>query len=94
MTAPRPNIVFILTDDQGPWAAGCYGNAELRTPNLDRIAASGMRFANFFCASPVCSPSRASFLTGLMPSAPVAGGGQLRPLDSARDDGASAFMEH
>ena len=65
----RPNVVFILTDDQGPWAAGCYGNRELRTPNLDRLAASGMRFDNFFCASPVCSPSRATFLTGLMPSA-------------------------
>jgi arylsulfatase A-like enzyme len=69
MTRERPNIVFILTDDQGPWAAGCYGNKELRTPNIDRIAATGMRFDSFFCASPVCSPSRASFLTGLMPSA-------------------------
>ena len=69
MTPERPNIVFILTDDQGPWAAGCYGNPELRTPNIDRIAATGMRFDNFFCASPVCSPSRASFLTGQMPSA-------------------------
>ena len=69
MNRERPNIVFILTDDQGPWAAGCYGNRELRTPNIDRIAATGMRFDSFFCASPVCSPSRASFLTGLMPSA-------------------------
>ena len=68
MPAERPNIIFILTDDQGPWAAGCYGNRELRTPNIDRLAATGMRFDNFFCASPVCSPSRASFLTGQMPS--------------------------
>ena len=68
MTPQRPNIIFILTDDQGPWAAGCYGNRELRTPNIDRLAATGMRFDNFFCASPVCSPSRASFLTGQMPS--------------------------
>ncbi len=64
----NPNIIFILTDDQGPWAAGCYGNPEIRTPNIDRIAATGIRFDSFFCASPVCSPSRASFLTGQMPS--------------------------
>jgi len=62
------NVVFILTDDQGPWAAGCYGNAEIRTPNLDRLAADGMRFDNFFCTSPVCSPARASVLTGRIPS--------------------------
>ena len=64
----RPNIVFILTDDQGCWAMGCAGNPEIRTPNLDRLAASGVRFENFFCTSPVCSPSRASFLTGRIPS--------------------------
>jgi arylsulfatase A-like enzyme len=62
------NVLFILTDDQGPWAAGCYGNSEIRTPNLDRLAASGTRFTNFFVASPVCSPSRASLLTGRIPS--------------------------
>jgi arylsulfatase A-like enzyme len=67
-TAHHPNIVFVLTDDQGPWALGCAGNHELQTPNLDRIAAGGMRFDNFFCASPVCSPARATILTGRMPS--------------------------
>ncbi len=67
-TSVRPNIVFILTDDQGPWALGCAGNHEIQTPNLDRIAAGGMRFDNFFCASPVCSPARASILTGRIPS--------------------------
>lgn len=65
----RTNLVFILTDDQGPWAMGCAGNEEIRTPNLDRLAASGTRFENFFCASPVCSPARASILTGRIPSA-------------------------
>ncbi len=60
----RPNVVFILTDDQGPWAAGCCGNPEIRTPNLDRLAAEGTRFSRFFVATPVCSPSRATFLTG------------------------------
>ncbi|MGD0089951.1 MAG: sulfatase-like hydrolase/transferase, partial [Planctomycetota bacterium] len=64
----RPNIVVILTDDQGCWALGCAGNPELRTPNLDRLAATGTRFDNFFCASPVCSPARASLLTGGIPS--------------------------
>ncbi len=62
------NVIFILSDDQGIWAAGCYGNPEIRTPNIDRLAVTGMRFENFFCASPVCSPSRASLLTGLIPS--------------------------
>ena len=64
----KPNILFLLSDDQGPWAAGCYGNREIRTPNLDRIAAGGVRFENFFCASPVCSPARASIVTGRIPS--------------------------
>jgi choline-sulfatase len=64
----RPNILFILADDQGYWAMGCAGNAEIHTPNLDRLAAMGTRFENFFCASPVCSPARASILTGRIPS--------------------------
>ncbi|SVC17546.1 uncharacterized protein METZ01_LOCUS270400, partial [marine metagenome] len=63
-----PNIVFILTDDQGAWANGCYGNKEIRTPNIDRLAADGLRFENFFCSTPVCSPSRATFLTGKIAS--------------------------
>jgi choline-sulfatase len=67
-TADRPNVLFLLSDDQGPWAAGCYGNPEIRTPNLDRLAATGVRMDRFFVATPVCSPSRATFLTGLIPS--------------------------
>ena len=62
------NLLFVLTDDQGYWAMGCAGNSEIRTPNLDRLAATGLRFENFFCASPVCSPARASILTGRIPS--------------------------
>ena len=64
----RPNIVFILSDDQGAWAMGCAENKEIITPNLDRLAAEGIRFNNFFCVSPVCSPARASLLTGRIPS--------------------------
>ena len=62
------NVLFILTDDQAVWAAGCYGNDEIRTPNIDRLASTGVRFANFFVATPVCSPSRATLLTGRIPS--------------------------
>ncbi len=64
----RPNIVFILSDDQGIWSMGCAGNREIETPHLDRLAATGVRFENFFCASPVCSPARATLLTGRIPS--------------------------
>ena len=64
----RPNILFILSDDQGAWAMRCAGNEEMVTPNLDRLSATGIRFDNFFCASPVCSPARASILTGRIPS--------------------------
>lgn len=63
-----PNIVFILSDDQGEWAMGCSGNEEIITPNIDKLAREGMRFTNFFCASPVCSPARASLFTGTIPS--------------------------
>ncbi|TVQ41187.1 MAG: sulfatase [Spirochaetaceae bacterium] len=70
MAASRqPNIIFILSDDQGYWAAGPYGNQEVRTPSLDRIAAGGMTCDRMFCVSPVCSPARASLLTGTIPSA-------------------------
>ncbi len=64
----RRNVLFILSDDQGPWAMGCAGNSEIETPNMDRLAVTGMRFDNFFCASPVCSPARATLLTGRLPS--------------------------
>lgn len=55
----RPNLLIIMSDGQGPWALGCAGILELKTPNIDRLAAGGIRFENFFCVSPVCSPARA-----------------------------------
>lgn len=64
----RPNVVLIVSDDQGPWALGAAGNHEIRTPVLDDLAARGVRLERFFCASPVCSPARASMLTGRIPS--------------------------
>jgi arylsulfatase A-like enzyme len=64
----EPNVIFILTDNQGEWSLGCYGNKDIRTPNIDRLASEGVRFAHCFANNPVCSPNRATLLTGLMPS--------------------------
>ncbi|WP_406348989.1 sulfatase-like hydrolase/transferase [Streptomyces sp. NBC_00144] len=64
----HPNILVILSDDQGHWALGCAGNDEIITPRLDALAAGGTRLENFFCTSPVCSPARASLFTGQIPS--------------------------
>jgi arylsulfatase A-like enzyme len=65
---PPPNLVFILTDNQGAWTLGSYGNPDIRTPHLDRLAAEGVRFTRAMSSNPVCSPTRATFLTGLIPS--------------------------
>lgn len=66
---PKPqNVLIFMSDDQGPWAMNCAGTPELATPTLDKLASEGTRFENFFCASPVCSPARATFLTGGIPS--------------------------
>lgn len=64
----RPNIVVFLTDDHGQWANGCYGNREVRTPSIDWLASHGVRMANAMTPTPVCSPARATFWTGLAPS--------------------------
>ncbi len=60
----RLNIVSIVTDDQASWSVGAYGNRDARTPVMDRLAREGVLFRNAFVATPVCSPSRAGFLTG------------------------------
>ena len=62
------NIVVVLTDDHAQWAAGCYGNSEIHTPTLNHLADTGVLMRNAFTPSPVCSPARASFFTGLFPS--------------------------
>ncbi len=64
----RPNIVFFLIDDLGYGDLGCYGNTFCETPNIDRLAREGMRFTNAYASAPVCSPSRASILTGQWPA--------------------------
>ena len=63
----KPNVIFIMTDDQGSVDAGCYGAKDLVTPGVDALAARGVRFTQFYSAAPVCSPSRAGFLTGRYP---------------------------
>ena len=63
----RPNILLILADDLADWMLGCYGNKEIRTPNIDLLARSGMRFQNSFVCTPICSPSRATWFTGRTP---------------------------
>jgi arylsulfatase A-like enzyme len=62
-----PNVIIILTDDQGSADAHCYGAQDLQTPAMDSIAARGVRFTQFYSAAPVCSPSRAGLLTGRYP---------------------------
>ena len=63
-TSPLPNIVFILADDMGYGDVGCYGATKIPTPNMDRLAAEGMRFIDAHSSSAVCTPSRYSVLTG------------------------------
>src|SRR3954467_7500425 len=62
---PNPNIVFILADDLGYGELGCYGQQKIQTPNLDRMAAEGMRFTQCYAGTTVCAPSRAALMTGL-----------------------------
>ncbi|MGB3117573.1 MAG: sulfatase-like hydrolase/transferase [Verrucomicrobiales bacterium] len=64
---PRPNVIIIMTDDQGAGDAGCYGAKDLLTPHIDGLASRGVRFTQFYSGAPVCSPSRASLLMGRYP---------------------------
>src|SRR2546428_4744865 len=64
--APRmPSIIFILADDLGYGDLGCYGQTRIKTPNIDKLAAEGIRFTDFYAGSTVCAPSRATLMTGL-----------------------------
>jgi len=62
-----PNVIFILMDDMGYSDVSCYGATKVKTPNIDRMAAEGMKFTDFHTAASICSPSRAAFLTGAYP---------------------------
>ena len=63
----KPNLIFILVDDQGYYDLGCYGGTEFDTPRIDRMAREGVRFTDYYAAAPICSPSRAGILTGCYP---------------------------
>ena len=69
MARPRPNVLVIMTDQQGAGMLSCAGNTYVKTPNMDSLARSGVRFERAYVANPVCSPSRLSLMTGRMPSA-------------------------
>ncbi|MBW8016258.1 MAG: sulfatase [Planctomycetes bacterium] len=74
--ASRPNFIVIFADDQGYQDLGCFGSPLIKTPNIDKMAAEGMRFTDFYSANSVCTPSRAALLTGCYPPRV----GQLRVL--------------
>src|SRR6185295_14603274 len=63
-----PNVLFIAVDDLNDWVGCLAGHPQVRTPNLDRLAARGTLFTRAYCAAPSCQPSRAAVLTGLRPS--------------------------
>src|SRR4051812_49213073 len=67
--ADRPNVLVVLSDDHSVPHVGCYGNKDIKTPNLDRFAAEGMRFDRAYVTCPQCVPSRASIMTGRSPVA-------------------------
>jgi len=64
----RPNVIFILADDLGWGDLGCYGNRDIQTPNLNRLASEGTLYTQFYTSNPVCSPSRTGFMTGQYPA--------------------------
>ena len=67
-TDRRPNFIFVFADDLGWGDLRCYGNREIKTPNLDRLAKKGIRFTQFYVSGSVCSPSRAAIMTGRFPA--------------------------
>lgn len=77
----RPNILIVYSDDQGYGDLGCYGSAEMHSPNIDALAASGVRFDHWYSNAPVCSPSRAALLTGRYPQRTGLPSNSARGLD-------------
>ncbi|MCX6848842.1 MAG: sulfatase-like hydrolase/transferase, partial [Verrucomicrobia bacterium] len=67
LAAKQPNVVIILADDLGYGDLGCYGHPQIKTPNLDRMAAEGARLTQFNCPAPFCAPTRAALMTGRYP---------------------------
>jgi len=86
----RPNLLYIMTDQQSASAMSCAGNPELHTPHMDRLAAEGVRFENAYCAFPLCLPTRTSMFTGLAPhqvGVHSNGSSDLRPAQVERSLG-------
>lgn len=80
-TVEKPNIIYIMADDLGYGDLGVYGQEKIKTPNIDRLAAEGIRFTNFYAGSTVCAPSRAVLMTGLHTGhAPVRGNREIQPM--------------
>ena len=95
----RPNIVYIMADDMGYGDLSCFGATKIQTPNMDRIAAEGIRFTDAHSSSAVCTPSRYSVLTGqycwrTVRKRGVGGGFSLPLIDSSRMTVASMLKEH
>jgi len=88
----RPNIIFILADDLGWGDLGCYGHPFLKTPYLDTMARDGVRFTQFYVASPICSASRAGFMTGNFPARHGIHGGIATP-EINRQNGIPDFLD-
>src|ERR1700684_4582756 len=81
MTAKAPNILIVMADQMAPAFLPIYGHPLVKTPNIDDVAKAGVVFDSAYCASPLCSPSRASFMSGLLPS-------RTRVYDNAAEFGA------
>ena len=82
----RPNIIYIMSDDMGYGDLSCYGRKEYTTPNLDKLASQGIKFLNAYAAAPLCTPTRAAFMTGRYPErTPV---GLIEPLTGSEKDAA------
>ncbi|WP_206609804.1 arylsulfatase [Paracnuella aquatica] len=93
MQAQRPNIVLIVADDLGYGDLGVYGQQKIGTPHLDKLAAGGMRFTNFYAGTSVCAPSRASLMTGLHTGhTPIRGNFEIQPEGQAPLPAASFTM--
>lgn len=80
----RPNVIYIMTDQQGADAMSCAGNPDLHTPNMDLLASRGVRFSNAYCAMPLSGPSRAAMFTGYMPSESGMTENEMPLVDSLR----------
>ena len=84
LSAQRPNIIYIMADDLGYADLSCYGRKDYKTPHLDALAAQGVKFTNAYAAAPLCTPTRAAFMTGRYPArTPV---GLREPLDWTNRD--------